>query len=195
VKITFEGQFNDILDQMRTMLIFTTQQAGKASMGEAAKAPAPVDTPKAAKAQGPGPEAPAPEQKAPVEIPVEIPVATFRDKPAKKPRTAKQLENDERLRAAALAKVAAKKASPKKEAPPVEEPAEEEPEDPTLDPAEVVKLRQKTIEDLQAAYAGGHQKEVFELLARFGNGAKSFRELPADAFVPIRKAIDNGALA
>ena len=63
-----------------------------------------------------------------------------------------------------------------------------------VDPAEMVKIRQKTIEDLQTAYANGQQKEVFELLSRFGNGAKSFRELPPDAFVPIREAIDNGAL-
>ena len=64
-----------------------------------------------------------------------------------------------------------------------------------VDPAEAVKIRQKTLEDLQTAYANGHQKEVLELLSRFGNGAKSFRELPVDAFVPIREAIDNGALA
>ena len=63
-----------------------------------------------------------------------------------------------------------------------------------LDPADMVKLRQKTIEELQAAYANGHQKEVFELLSRFGNGAKSFRELPPEAFQPIREAIDLGAL-
>jgi len=49
-------------------------------------------------------------------------------------------------------------------------------------------------EDLQSAYANGFQKEVFELLSRFGNGAKSFRELPPESFVPIREAIDNGAL-
>ena len=66
--------------------------------------------------------------------------------------------------------------------------------EPEVDPAEMVKLRQKTIEELQAAYANGHQKEVFELLSRFGNGAKSFRELPPESFMPIRKAIDLGAL-
>lgn len=64
-----------------------------------------------------------------------------------------------------------------------------------LTPAEVVAVRQKTIEDLQAAYSGGKQKEVFALLAEHGNGAKSFRELTAEAFLPIRKAIDEGALA
>jgi hypothetical protein len=63
-----------------------------------------------------------------------------------------------------------------------------------VDPAEMVKIRQKTIADLQDAYANGHQQEVFELLSRFGNGAKSFRELPPDAFVPISEAIAKGAL-
>jgi hypothetical protein len=63
-----------------------------------------------------------------------------------------------------------------------------------MDPVEVVKIRQKTIEDLQSAYANGHQKEVFELLSRFGNGAKSFRELPPEAFMPISEAISKGAL-
>ena len=63
-----------------------------------------------------------------------------------------------------------------------------------MDPAEVVRLRQQTIEDLQAAYANGREREVYELLARFGEGAKSFRELKPEAFVPIREAIDNGAL-
>ena len=64
-----------------------------------------------------------------------------------------------------------------------------------LDPAELVRLRQSTIEELQAAFSNGKQKEVFELLKTHGNGAKSFRELTPDAFLPIRKAIDQGALA
>lgn len=61
-------------------------------------------------------------------------------------------------------------------------------------PAELVAIRQKTIDELQAAYANGKQQEVFELLSRFGDGAKSFRELKPEAFVPIREAIDLGAL-
>lgn len=64
----------------------------------------------------------------------------------------------------------------------------------TPSPAEMATLRVRTIEDLQAAYSSGQQKQVFELLAKYGNGAKSFRELQNDAFLPIRKAIDNGAL-
>jgi len=111
-------------------------------------------------------EAIAPEAIVPVDEPVNEPV----EKPVDK-----------------MAKVrAAKKAKAK--------PAPEHPQEPFSDPADIVKLRQRTINDLQEAYANGHQAEVFELLSRFGNGAKSFRELPADAFVPIREAIDSGAL-
>lgn len=115
-----------------------------------------------------------------------------------KPRTPKQLENDERLRVAAKAKQAEKKAA-KAPKPPMPPEVREAPPPATAEslgllPDEIVKVRQKTIEDLQSAYANGFQKEVFELLSRFGNGAKSFRELPPDAFVPIREAIDNGAL-
>jgi hypothetical protein len=147
-----------------------------------------------AQLRGPGPE---------VAKPVEKPGDFLKDIPRESPvekakpgRTEKQRENDERLRAAAKAKAAAKKAA---KAQPLDT-ASMMPKPPPpktaegMDPAEVVKIRQKTIEELQAAYANGFQKEVFELLSRFGNGAKSFRELPPDAFVPIREAIDNGAL-
>ena len=131
------------------------------------------------------------------------------DKPAKRTRTPRQLENDERLRQAALAKIEAKKvakaktkldaaaAQYRKEIAPDPMPTPPPPasaESLGLEPDEVVRIRQKTITDLQEAYANGHQQEVFELLSRFGNGAKSFRELPPESFVPIREAIDNGAL-
>jgi hypothetical protein len=125
--------------------------------------------------------------------------ATIVDRPVSNPvekrgRTEKQLANDERLRERAQAKKAAGlkpfDKMPKAAAPtPVEVP----PADP-VDPAEVVRIRQKTITDLQEAYANGHQQEVFELLSRFGNGAKSFRELPPEAFLPISQAIAKGAL-
>ena len=46
-------------------------------------------------------------------------------------------------------------------------------------PDEVVNVRQKTITDLQEAYANGFQKEVFELLSRFGNGARASGRLAA----------------
>jgi hypothetical protein len=121
---------------------------------------------------------------------VDKPVGKPVGKPVDKPSTAAKPKIDRvaamnKARAAKVAKAAAAKIPE-----PEPEPVEEEP----IDPAEVVRIRQKTIEDLQSAYANGRQQEVFELLSRFGNGAKSFRELPPDAFMPIRKAIDNGAL-
>ena len=130
----------------------------------------------------------------PVDIPVEKP---------KRERTEKQKANDEKLRIAAFAKKktpepvkaapppALKKTAPKPPPPPVEE---EDDEEEQIDPKDLIALQTKTLEDLQTAYANGYQKEVFELLSRFGNGAKSFRELPSEAFPAIREAIDNGAL-
>ena len=82
---------------------------------------------------------------------------------------------------------------------PVEEPAaeEEEPaeEDVVLSPAEIAAIKARTVEDLQAAFSAGKQKQVFAILAKYGDGAKTFRELSTDAFIPIRKAIDAGELA
>jgi len=69
----------------------------------------------------------------------------------------------------------------------------DEPE--TIDPANLVALKVRTTEDLQAAYSNGKHKQVLALLSKYGNGAKSFRELQIEDFVPIRKAIDDGALA
>ena len=95
-----------------------------------------------------------------------------------------------------MAKARAARGKPKAAPAPAPAPEPEEAPEPfgEVDPAEMVKVRQKTLEDLQTAYANGHHKEVLELLSRFGNGAKSFRELPPEAFTPIREAIDNGAL-
>ena len=168
MKISFEGTIEDIFNQMESML--TRYSNLTRELNE------------------PVPEATVQEAIAPVDKPVEKPAA----KP--KERTTKQKENDERLRAAAKAKQAAKKTA--KPAAPA--PEEEEPKpfgEVEVNPADIVKLRQRTLEDLQTAYANGHHQEVLELLSRFGDGAKSFRELPPDAFVPIREAIDNGALA
>jgi hypothetical protein len=190
VKITFEGKtLLEVFEQMEGMLNFHRKLTepplkirDKAHYDSLTEVP--------------------PVQKS-VAKPVDIPVRTAVEVPPAKPperfkreRTAKQLENDERLRVAAKAKLAAKKAAKVQTLdtasmmpmPPPPATAE------GMDPAEVVRIRQKTIEELQAAYANGFQKEVFELLSRFGNGAKSFRELPVEAFVPIREAIDNGAL-
>jgi hypothetical protein len=120
------------------------------------------------------------------------PVEKPADKPVKKPVDKVAAMN--KARAAKDARAAASKQKSMDDL--LEEAAEKnakKAEEP-VDPAQMVKIRQKTVEDLQTAYANGRQKEVFELLSRFGNGAKSFRELPPEAFVPIREAIDNGAL-
>jgi hypothetical protein len=106
-----------------------------------------------------------------------------------------------KLRAARTAKAEARKAAEEKPVydtveKPVEEPVEEPALEPVekLEPVDLVALRTKTLAELQSAYANGKDREVLELLSRFGNGAKTFRELKPDMFVPIREAIDLGAL-
>lgn len=170
MKITFEGpNFHSILVQIRGLL--------------AAAEPSPALTDPAPTFQGSGPDVftgtEAGDGDNPVDTPVEKPPATDRMakvRAAKGAKKAAEKDPVEELKQ----KAAAQQAAANAKAP--------------TDPAEVVKLRTKTIEDLQTAYANGHQAEVFELLARFGNGAKSFRELPPEAFLPIRDAIDKGAL-
>lgn len=78
---------------------------------------------------------------------------------------------------------------------PDEDPFEVAPPAPVLDMAQMMALKLKTTEDLQAAYAGGKHEQVLQLLKTYGNGAKSFRELTVQDFLPIRAAIDQGALA
>lgn len=180
MKITFEGKtFGEVLDQMKELLSTTNSNSLPTKLN-------PSVAVKAKPAQGPGPDA-KPLGELLNDPPVERPVANPVDKPVD-PRIAK-------MRAAKEAKKLEREAA--KTAPVAAPPVEEPTPDPFVeaDPAEVVKIRQKTIEDLQTAYANGRQKEVFELLSRFGNGAKSFRELPPEAFMPIRQAIDLGALA
>ena len=186
MKITFEGAtIAEILKQMDDMVDGIN----------ASKPPVPMPAKEFAKISQ--------LREPPVDVFGENPV----DEPVEKPRrerTEKQKANDEKLRIAALAKKkkpepvqaapVIKKAAPKPPPPPVEEPEDEDEDEQQVDPADLVKLRMKTIEDLQAAYAGGFQKEVFELLSRFGDGAKSFREVPVEAFPAIRDAIDKGAL-
>jgi len=70
-----------------------------------------------------------------------------------------------------------------------------EPEPEAFDPSKLTALRVKTTEELQAAYSSGKHKQVLALLSKYGNGAKSFRELQIQDFISIRKAIDEGALA
>jgi hypothetical protein len=191
VKITFEApDFRTILAQMEDLLLGTSVTARSEINPQSVSAPPKTSAqPKAApvvEAQGPSPDELFPVDK-PVDKPVDSPVMEQAKKAAAADKMAK-------LRAAKDAKKAAKAAeaaaapAPAPKSTPKAAPAE------ALDPVEVVKIRAKTIEDLQTAYANGHQKEVFELLSRFGNGAKSFRELPPEAFMPIREAIDNGAL-
>jgi len=175
VKISFEGKtISEVLDQMQDMLKIISPK-----MSEKEKATAIPKRLDELLAEGPSPE-PAPKVNVPkASVPVDKPVESPADKMAK-------------VRAARGKKP---KAAPASE--PVEEKPAPEPDmfaSKAPDPADMVKIRQSTIEALQTAYANGHQKEVFELLSRFGNGAKSFRELPPDAFVPISEAIANGAL-
>lgn len=199
MKITFEGNFVDLIGEVEKFLaVFKSKAVVENAPNKNYENKSVVEV-----AQGPGPDTaafnPVPKINTPVDNPVHrrVDKPVDKSKPGKPPPTAKQLAAVEKMRAAKEAKKAA--AAPKQTT--VEDLLEKvakaekaKAEAPPLDPAEVVKLRTKTIEDLQQAYADGHQKEVFELLSRFGNGAKSFRELPADAFVPIRRAIDNGAL-
>ncbi len=179
MKLTFEGDtILDIIDEINHFI--KDRETPREAMARE-KAAASVDKP--------------------VDKPVNKPGETLREifadrKPVEKParvRSPKQLENDAKLRERALAKKAAglRIGDPMVPPPP---PPPATAESLGLAPDEVARNRAKTIEDLQAAYANGFQKEVFELLSRFGNGAKSFRELPPEAFVPIREAIDNGAL-
>jgi hypothetical protein len=195
VKITFEGEFiSDVIDEMQRVLDFMRTPL------EEPKRPPAAPVKAAGKYQFPGPVEVAPEDipvDIPVDIPAETPVETPVDTPAKKPKSAKtekQIAAAAKMRAAKDAKKAAREAAahaPIVQGMPMPPPPKSAE---GMDPAEVVKIRLRTIEELQEAYANGFQKEVFELLARFGNGAKSFRELPPEAFVPIREAIDNGAL-
>jgi hypothetical protein len=174
MKITFEGHFVDLVAEIESFLATVKRKGVVENTPNKNYESKPV----APAAQGPGPDVFAAGDK-----PVDKPV----DKPAKpvNPQIAKM----QAAKAAKKAEREAAAAAPKEKAlPPPPKTAE------GMDPAEVVALRTKTIAELQEAYANGHQKEVFELLSRFGNGAKSFRELPPDAFVPIREAIDNGAL-
>ena len=147
----------------------------------------------AAPVQGPGPELKGPVDTEP-KLPVDKSVNKSADKPVDNPvdtpvETPVAAEPEKKKRPH-------RRVKPAPEAIAVDTTVEDQPlfrAPVDVDPAEIVRIRQ-IVEDLQAAYADGHQKEVFELLSRFGNGAKSFRELPPDAFLPIREAIDNGAL-
>jgi hypothetical protein len=165
MKITFEGTYyEDILTQMANVLAATARQV--ATTATTATTASATNG-----AEGPGPDAKAQTSGA-VDKP-ETPV----DKPVDK-----------------MAKVRAARGKAKPAPAPEPEPDPLAETAKSIDPVKMVEIRTRTIEDLQHAYANGKQQEVFELLSRFGNGAKSFRELTPDAFLPIREAIDLGAL-
>ncbi len=176
MQITFEGQtLKNIFNQMAEVL------AEHKNISDGVSEDAKATALPSAEPQGPGPD----------EDPFGLgAVDKAEDKPEDKPGDKPVDPRIAKMQAAKAAKKAAREAEEEKPkaAPPKKAEAK------ALSPAEIVEIRTKTIADLQDAYANGHQKEVFELLSRFGNGAKSFRELSADAFVPIREANDNGAL-
>ena len=183
MKITFEGTYGDIVEQMQHMLTrLTGPKIIRDDMSEKQKTTAiPTNG-----VQGPGPE---PEV---VAAPVDKGMDKSVESVAARLKAGKEKKAAERAAAKAAAEAAAgeeKWAKPMPAPDPLAEPAKKAPS-----PAELVAIRQKTIDELQAAYANGKQQEVFELLSRFGDGAKSFRELKPEAFVPIREAIDLGAL-
>ena len=188
MRLTLKGQtIRDLVNQMREIIRQTENEEEAIPANQLSAAPEAT--------QGPGPEAgPETTLNDILEDGLSTPhVEKPADKPVKKPVDKVAAMN--KARAAKDARAAASKQKSMDDL--LEEAAEKDAkkkaEEP-VDPAQMVKIRQKTVEDLQTAYANGRQKEVFELLSRFGNGAKSFRELPPEAFVPIREAIDNGAL-
>ena len=175
MKITFEGKtYGEIFDQMKDMMTLFQAPELKAKTNGVSPLHEGLYQ---------GPDTPPVTAAKAVEEAVEEPVKKPVDDRIAKMQAARKAKKAERD--AAKAAEAAEEAKPDPfPAPPKAAPS----------PAELVALRQKTIDDLQAAYANGKQAEVFELLSRFGDGAKSFRELKPEAFIPIREAIELGAL-
>jgi hypothetical protein len=141
------------------------------------------------------------------EKPAAVKLEELKPKPEPEKKQDAKPDAKERMAKARAAKVAKKKPEPKQPEPePAPEPeplsfedvvleaVEPEPE-PELDPVKLAALRVKTTADLRAAHSNGKHKEVMALLTKYGNGAKSFRELKIEDFIPLRKAIDDGALA
>jgi hypothetical protein len=174
VKLTFEG--NNLLEITTQMRSFLADELYTAR------------TYPSRPPEGPSPEVENSDPTA-AEAFAEAPTPPVVEDAEKAKRKAMMQERAAKMRAAKDAKKAAAEAAP------APEPAPAPP--PPITPkkaADAVQLRQRTLSELQSAYANGKHAEVLELLSRFGNGAKSFRELPPDAFVPIREAIDLGAL-
>jgi hypothetical protein len=174
VKVTFEGPyFADILDQMRSCLTHINVAMGGAPgpIPDLEEPPAPPAPPaKKAKAAPPKPKG---------------------RKPGRPPKDAvKAVEKAvEKALGKAVEKVEEEIAEAFEE---LELTPQAEPE--VLDAQKLAAIQVETTKDLRAAYASGKHNQVLALLSKFGNGAKSFRELQIQDFPPIRKAIDDGAL-
>lgn len=206
MKIVFEGTYAEICREMREMLL-TPRQAVTPVVAKAPEEPKiiPEDVSEkghperdtveqvASEPQGSSPEAPkkrAHRRTKPVENaspPVDSPVDKKRAKAEVEVEVEAEAEEPEAGDAADAIKAATdavkKNAAAKGNAAAMP------------GPAEVAAIKARTVEDLQTAFANGKQKQVFDILAKYGDGAKSFRELSMDAFLPIREAIDAGELA
>ena len=97
----------------------------------------------------------------------------------------------------------AKKRSPAPSTAPLEPIAEVEEEvfvdeapapEPEIDLKAVLALKATTLTVLQQAFAEGKKRQVRELLANYGDGAKSFPEVDPAMFPKINEAIQSGAL-
>jgi hypothetical protein len=59
---------------------------------------------------------------------------------------------------------------------------------------EALELKERMIEVLQNAFRAGKVDKVRAVLSKYGNGAKSFREIDIEAFPVIEKVVSQGAL-
>lgn len=184
IKLTFEGRnytevFAAIWEFLRGAEEFVQESEGEGESESAPPAAPPKAPPKAAK-------------------PTEVEARRRQEQTAKaKARAAKVAKSKSKASAPEPTKIPEPVPAPEPGPGPLslEDIVIERPGPEVLDPVQLAAIRVKTTKDLQAAYADGRHKQVLELLAKYGNGAKSFRELQIQDFVPIRKAIDEGALA
>lgn len=68
-------------------------------------------------------------------------------------------------------------------------------EEPAVDTTAAAAIKQAAMDALQDAFAAGKVNQCRALLIKFGDGAKSFREIELSVFPAIAKAIEAGALA
>jgi hypothetical protein len=177
VKVTFEGStIADLIVQAECFLAATYEKP-RAKPAELKEPPAPEPKVKAkTKASPPKPKGRKPGRppKKVVEKPAEKPVEELVEEP-EEPRVGKVFPDEDPMDLDDI------ELTPK-------------PEPEVLDAKTLAAIQLETTKDLREAYAQGKHKQVLGLLAKFGNGAKSFRELGINDFPPIRKAIDEGAL-